>query len=260
LNGYIGQLLGSRRVTETLRRDVELAVNCDARVLIAGEAGVGKATVAQFIHQRSRRRDAPFITINCAGMPETLQQSLCFGPSDDEPTRDVPLLLQADRGTVLFDDIGHAPPRAQTMLMRFLETGAVGGHNGGVVDVRVIAATRADLARQVEAGEFYVDLFYRLNVLRVDLLPLRERREDIPGLATYLLDVCARARGRVAPPLSADSVAALTAYDWPGNVRQLRTVMDSLVNRADSVSIRPHDLVLDAARVASEVHPAERLG
>jgi DNA-binding NtrC family response regulator len=246
-------------VTETLHRDVELAVNCDARVLIAGETGVGKATVAQFIHQRSRRRGAPFITINCAGMPETLQQSYCFGPSGDEPARDVPLLRQADHGTVLFDDLGQAPPRAQKMLMRFLETGLVGVKDGGVVDVRVIAATRADLPRRAEAGEFLVDLFYRLNVVRVDILPLRERREDIPSLAAYLLDVCARARRRVAPRLSADTIAALTAYDWPGNVRQLRAVMDSLVNRADAVSISVHDLILDAASAAGEVHPAERL-
>src|SRR5262249_25828399 len=179
---------------------------------------------ANLIHQQSRRQRAPFLTINCAGMPETLLESQFFGHARGSFTdahRDHPgFLRQADGGTVFLDEIGEMTPRLQGLLLRFLETGEVQmiGGRSDIVNVRVIAATNRDLAARAATGEFRLDLFYRLNVMRVDIPPLRERRDDIPALVNHFLDVCAREHHVAVPVLAADAMAALGAYEWPGNV------------------------------------------
>jgi DNA-binding NtrC family response regulator len=244
----VRQFLGGSAATEALRRDIELAARSDAKVLVSGETGVGKEVVAQLIHQQSRRRAAPFITINCAGVPETLLESEFFGHARGSFTdafREQPgLLRQAHHGTVFLDEVGEMTPRLQGLLLRFLETGEVQmiGGRADVVDVRVIAATNRDLAARSSTGEFRLDLFYRLNVVRIDIPPLRDRRDDIPALVEHFLDACAREHNQPVPSLLTETMTALMAYDWPGNVRQLRNVMERLVVRSYSAPVTIADL------------------
>jgi transcriptional regulator with PAS, ATPase and Fis domain len=253
-----------------LRREIALAARSDAKVLITGETGVGKEVVAHLVHEQSRRSTAPFITINCAGVPETLLESEFFGHARGSFTdayRDNPgLLRQAHHGTVFLDEVGEMTPRMQGLLLRFLETGevqAIGGRTD-VIDVRVIAATNRDLAARSETGEFRLDLYYRLNVVRIDVPPLRERRDDIPQLVEHFLDRCAHEHQVAVPTLSPDVTRVLQAYDWPGNVRQLRNIVERLVVCADSAPVSfqdlPAELTHGAVAVpvpgASEVRPA----
>src|SRR5580765_1156018 len=207
-----GRFIGNSAPSETLRREIALAARCDAKVLIMGETGVGKEVVAHLIHHQSRRQPAPFVTINCAGVPETLLESEFFGHARGSFTdahRDNPgLLRQANRGTVFLDEVGEMTPRLQGLLLRFLETGEVQmiGGRSDIVDVRVIAATNRDLAARAATGEFRLDLFYRLNVMRIDIPPLRERRDDIPALVEHFLDVCAREHQVTVPTLSQEAM------------------------------------------------------
>jgi DNA-binding NtrC family response regulator len=247
-------LLGVSPATECLRREIEFAARTDAKVLIVGETGVGKDVVAQLIHHGSRTRTGPFVTINCAGVPETLLESEFFGHARGSFTdayRDHPgLLRQGHRGTVFLDEIGEMTPRLQGLLLRFLETGEVHMIGGptDMVDVRIIAATNRDLAAETGAGGFRLDLFYRLNVMRVEVPPLRDRREDVPVLVEHFLQACAEEQHRAAPPsLTQDAMAALTAYRWPGNVRQLRNVVERIVVRAASPSVDVCDLPTEVA-------------
>jgi DNA-binding NtrC family response regulator len=252
--------LGISSATDTLRRDIELAARSDAKVLISGETGVGKEVVAHLVHQQSRRRGAPFITINCAGVPETLLESEFFGHARGSFTdahRENPgLLRQAHHGTVFLDEVGEMTPRLQGLLLRFLETGEVQmvGGRTDVVDVRVIAATNRDLAARTETGEFRLDLFYRLNVIRLDIPPLRQRREDIPPLVDHFLDLCAREHNVSKPVLGPDAVAALVAYDWPGNVRQLRNILERIVVRAEVAPVTAPDLPQEIWGRSAQIH------
>src|SRR5262249_54321924 len=203
---------------------------------------------ANLIHQQSRRQRAPFLTINCAGMPESLLESEFFGHARGSFTdahRDQPgLLRQASRGTVFLDEVGEMTPRLQGLLLRFLETGEVQmiGGRSDVVDVRVIAATNRDLAARAATGEFRLDLFYRLNVMRIDISPLRERRDDIPALVEHFLGACACEHNTAVPVLSPPAMAAIMAHDWPGNGRELRNVMERIVIRATTELVSVGDL------------------
>jgi transcriptional regulator with PAS, ATPase and Fis domain len=232
------QLLGTSTAAEELRREISLAARSDAKVLITGETGVGKEVVAHLIHDQSRRCRGPFVTINCAGVPETLLESAFFGHargSFTDAVRDhVGLLRQAHRGTVLLDEIGEMTPRLQGLLLRFLETGEVQtvGGRAEVIDVRVIAATNRDLAGRSAAGEFRLDLFYRLNVVQIEVPPLRERSQDIPAFVECFLDQMTQEHRCVMPTLLPQVSADLQVYDWPGNVRQLRNVIERVVVRA----------------------------
>jgi DNA-binding NtrC family response regulator len=232
------ELLGTSAGADLLRRDISLAARSDAKVLITGETGVGKEIVANLIHQQSRRSGGPFITINCAGVPETLLESAFFGHargSFTDAVRDhVGLLREAHQGTVFLDEIGEMTPRLQGLLLRFLETGEVNvvGGRADIVDVRVIAATNRDLMARTETGEFRVDLYYRLNVVHIDVPPLRERRGDITILAEHFLREAAQEHRCSTPVLSPLAALALAEYAWPGNVRQLRNVIERIVVRA----------------------------
>jgi DNA-binding NtrC family response regulator len=229
--------LGSSAATMTLRTDIKLAARSDAKVLISGEAGVGKGLVAQLIHQESRRRDAPFITVDChsRGVPTVLLESELFGHARGSfpgAIRDHPgVIKEAHRGTVLFDDVGEMVPRLQDLLSQFLETRQlpmIGGRTD-VVDVRVVATTERDLAAQAIDGQFRLDLLYRLNVIRIDVPPLRERRDDIPALVEHFIDVWAHKHNVTVPVLSSDAMRALQTSDWCGNVRQLHAAVKRIV-------------------------------
>jgi DNA-binding NtrC family response regulator len=237
LSRTVGTFLGDSAATVTLRAEIELAARSDAKVLISGEPGVGKGLVAQLIHQLSRRRDAPFIRVDChsRGVPTVLLESELFGHTRGSlpgAVRDYQgVIREAHHGIVFFDDVGEMVPRLQDLLSQFLETRQlpmIGGRTD-VVDVRVVAASARDLAAQAIDGQFRLDLLYRLNVIRIDVPPLRERRHDIPALVAYFVDVWAQKHNVTVPVLSSDAMTALQTSDWPGNVRQLHAAVNRIV-------------------------------
>ena len=246
-------LVGRSRSTEAVRSEIQFAARTDAKVLVTGETGVGKDLVARLIHHASRRRLAPMATINCAGLPETLLESELFGHvrgSFTDAHRDKPGIFEsAANGTVFLDEVGEMSARMQAVLLRFLETGElqrVGADRVHArVNVRVIAATNRDLTAEIMAGRFREDLFYRLNVLRIHVAPLRERREDVPVLLAHYLREFRHRHGVGPRELSPDVVARLTAHDWPGNVRQLKNVVERLVVKTTAMMIEVEDLPRD---------------
>ena len=208
-------------------------------VVIQGESGTGKELVARAIHFNGPRRDRPFVSENCAAIPETLLESTLFGyvrgafTGADHDTRG--LFEVADGGTLFLDEVGEMSPAMQGKLLRVLQEGEfrrVGGERTRKVDVRIVAATNRDLARMVEEGKFRQDLYFRLNVARILLPPLRERREDIPLIVEHLLAKHAANAATPAKPLDPAALARLVAYRWPGNVREL----ENEITRADALS------------------------
>ena len=241
-----------------LRRDIGAAAESDAKVLLTGETGSGKEVVAQAIHSRSRRHDRPFVTINCAGIPDTLLESEFFGHARGSFTgamRDSPgLLRQAEGGTVLLDEVGEMSLRLQALLLRFLETGEIQTVGGGVtraVDVRVIAATNRNLQELAAAREFREDLYYGLNVFHIVVAPLRERRQDIPLLLDHDIDNLSRHHGRPPVALSDRARDLLVEYSWPGNVRELRNLVERLVVSVRGAVVEPEHLSRDVIREAA---------
>jgi transcriptional regulator with GAF, ATPase, and Fis domain len=266
-------LLGNSPHIEHLRDDVLAASKSDAKVLIVGETGVGKEVVARLIHEMGRRRSRDFVTINCAGMPDSLLESELFGHVRGSFTgayRDkAGLTAVADRGTLFLDELGEMSLRMQALLLRFLETGEVQriGANAveGRLDVRVIAATNRNLQERIDAHEFREDLYYRLNVLRLVIPPLRERGDDVGVLLRHYLAESARTHGVEEPPLSPAAFDILTGYHWPGNVRELKNVVERMVvRRRSGREIVPEDLprevlaaLTDRSAVAEEpINPA----
>jgi len=221
----------------------------EAPVLVDGETGVGKELVARAMHTRSRRAERPFIPVNCAGLSEELASSQLFGHARGAFTSAVSehegLFKAADTGTLFLDEIGELPPRVQANLLRVLEEGvvhAVGKTRGEAVDVRIIAATNRDLAREVEAGRFRADLFYRVRAARITVPPLRERREDIVLLVRSFLDEQSALLGRPLRGFCNEALRLLHLYDWPGNVRELRNAVAVAAARARASLIQPEDL------------------
>src|SRR5688500_10043015 len=231
------QLIGVSSATRRVLEDVDCASHTDAKVLITGESGVGKEVVAQLIHQASRRRQAKLIAINCAGVPDTLLASELFGHmrgSFTDAYRDKQgWLEQAHRGTIFMDEVGEMSLQMQAALLRFLENGEIqrvgSERRSAVVDVRVIAATNRRLIERVAANEFREDLFYRLNVIHIEIPPLRERPDDVPALVDHFLDVFSTSYRVKRPVVSTDAMEQLLAAPWPGNVRQLKNVLERLV-------------------------------
>jgi transcriptional regulator with PAS, ATPase and Fis domain len=244
------QFIGSSNATRVIREEIDYASKSDAKVLITGESGVGKEVVAQLVHQQSRRRTAQLVTINCAGVPDSLLASELFGHvrgSFTDAHRDKPGWLElANRGTIFLDEVGEMSLSMQSLLLRFLENGEiqrVGSERlASKVDVRVIAATNRKLVDRIAANEFREDLFYRLNVIHIPIPPLRERRDDIPLLLDHFLRLFSKSHGTERPRLSEGAAAQLIASDWPGNVRQLRNVAERLVVRAKDGMITIADL------------------
>lgn len=254
------KLVGVSPAIKLILEDVDWAARTDAKVLISGESGVGKEVVARLIHQASQRSRQPLVTINCAGVPDELLASEMFGHMRGSFThahRDTAgWLQQAHRGTIFMDEIGEMSARMQTLLLRFLENGEVqrvGASDHGTmrVDVRVIAATNRNLLERVKGEQFRADLYYRLNVIHLDIPPLRSRREDIPVLWEYFAGSFAERHGTPAPQCSPSLMARLTAYDWPGNVRQLRNVVERVAVRSLGGLITEKDLPPEFERSTS---------
>ena len=240
------ELLGESPVMQKLYDQLSQIADSDASVLIAGESGTGKELVARALHQRSRRRDRPFVAVNCAALPDTLLESELFGhvkgAFTDARIDRKGLFLQAEGGTLLLDEIGEMPLAMQPKLLRALEENKVRpvGSEGEVAfDARILASTNRDLETAVEERRFREDLFFRINVIQLELPPLRARGADALLLAQHFIAVCAaRARKQVfgmAQPVA----EKLLAYCWPGNVRELRNVIERAValTRFDQITL-----------------------
>ena len=246
--GIIGE---SAAIQEVLVK-IEQMAPVSSTVLVQGESGTGKELVAKAIHDLSPRRGKPFITVNCAALPETLLESELFGHEKGAFTgaaeRRLGRFELSDTGTIFLDEIGEIPPATQVKLLRVLESRTffrVGGTQPIKVDVRVIAATNRALREAVGIGEFRDDLYYRLNVLNIYLAPLRERREDIPILVRRFIREFARAQDRTFRGITPEAMQRLVSAPWPGNVRQLRNLIESMVVLAPGAEIRASDIPQD---------------
>jgi transcriptional regulator with PAS, ATPase and Fis domain len=262
-------LLGNSPAMMELKEEIEQVARSDGKVLITGESGVGKELVARAIGALSLRADAPFVPVNCAGIPETLLESELFGHVKGSFTgayRDKPGKLEmAANGTIFLDEIGEMTLRMQGLLLRYLETGeiqTVGADRVAMAaNTRVIAATNRVLRDLIAQGQFREDLFYRLNVIHLVVPPLRERREDIPLLIEHFLQTLINKNngngngrnggthgpgyGTIVRSISPQSVQALTEYSWPGNVRQLQNAIEKLVVTGRREVIELDDLPLE---------------
>jgi transcriptional regulator with GAF, ATPase, and Fis domain len=239
-----------------IEHEIDCAARSDAKVLITGETGVGKEVVARLIHQRSTRSSASMVALNCAGLPDSLLESELFGHVRGSFTgayRDKPGLLEmAPNGTVFLDEVGEMSTRMQVVLLRFLETGEIqrvgADRTLTRVNVRLITATNRDLQAQIGSGAFREDLYFRLNVIRLAIPPLRERPEDIPALVEYYLGFYAQAHRLERAELGDDVLDALIAYRWPGNIRELRNVVERIVLKTSGTTVRYTDLPPEVVR------------
>jgi two-component system response regulator AtoC len=246
-------LVGKSAVMIDLKEEIERVARSDAKVLITGESGTGKELVANAIHNSSGRAQRPFVAVNCAGLPETLLESELFGHVKGSFTgayRDKPGKLElAAQGTMFLDEIGEMTLRMQGLLLRFLETGEiqkVGTDRAiGRVDVRVVAATNRNLRDMIAQGTFREDLFYRLNVIHLTVPPLRDRRDDIPGLVEHFMRYFTRSDAHVVRNISQSAMEVLVLHSWPGNVRELENVIERLSVTGRNETISLEDLPLD---------------
>ncbi len=251
----IEEMVGVSASMVSLYQQIRKVASVDASVLISGESGTGKELIARAIHQRSQRRNGPFIAVNCGALPATLIQAELFGYEKGAFTgaqrRKIGLIESANQGTLLLDEIGDMPLEQQTNLLRFLQEKTIeriGSADSMPVDTRVVAASHVDLEQAVRQGRFREDLYYRLNVLHLEAPPLRERREDIELLAYYFFTMfrnkgMTRARG-----FSKSAVTAMTNYPWPGNVRELINRVRRAQVMCDKSLIKPEDLGLKGCR------------
>lgn len=241
-------IIGESAAMQRVFSLVERVAQTDSTVLILGETGTGKELVATTIHYQSLRKDKPLIKVNCAALPETLIESELFGHERGAFTgavRRKPGRFElAHGGTIFLDEIGDMPISTQTRLLRVLQERTferIGGSQSIAVDVRVIAATNRNLEEEVRAGRFREDLYYRLNVIPIEMPPLRERREDIPALVDFVLSKCSRNAAR-GVRFSKEAMAALLQYDYPGNVRELENIVERSATLSGSDIIEKEDL------------------
>jgi len=234
---------------QRILRLVSKVAPTDSTVLVLGESGTGKELVARSIHLQSRRAHGPFVPVNVAAIPETLVEAELFGHSRGAFTgatgERAGLIEQSDGGTLFLDEVGDMPLAAQVKLLRVLESNEVrrvGENAARVVDARVVAATHRDLLAEAQAGRFREDLYYRLNVVQIELPPLRERREDIGLLASYFLERTARREGRGKVVFSPEAIGLLERYDYPGNVRELENAVEHAIAVSEGAVIVAADL------------------
>jgi DNA-binding NtrC family response regulator len=259
-------ILGESSPIQEVLVKIEQMAPVSSTVLIQGESGTGKELVAKGIHDLSPRRGKPFIAVNCAALPESLLESELFGHEKGSFTgaaeRRLGRFELADTGTIFLDEIGEIPSATQVKLLRVLESRTffrVGGTQPIKVDVRVVAATNRPLRDAVALGEFRDDLYYRLNVLNIYLPPLRERREDIPILVRRFIREFARAHDRTFRGITPEAMQRLITAPWPGNVRQLRNLIESMVVLAPGAEIRASDIPGDILEGPGSLLPV-RLG
>ncbi len=253
------EIIGEAPAMQEVFRAIGRLARSSITVLINGESGTGKELVAQALHRHSPRAKEPFIALNMAAIPSDLMESELFGHERGAFTgaqsRRIGRFEQADGGTLFLDEIGDMPAQLQTRLLRVLADGEfyrVGGHEPIKVDVRIIAATHQDLEQQVEAGRFREDLFHRLNVIRVHIPPVRERREDIPLLMLHFLRTAAAELGVEAKTLLPETIEYIRQLEWPGNVRQLQNTARWLTVMASSREIHPEDLPQELSSGSTE--------
>jgi transcriptional regulator with GAF, ATPase, and Fis domain len=230
------QMIGASSALQRTLTRVEQVASTEATVLITGETGTGKELIARAIHKNSKRGHMPFRSINCAAIPATLMAAELFGHERGAFTgahrQRVGQFELASGGTLFLDEIAEVSIEMQAMLLRVLEEHTferLGGAKPILPDVRVIAATNRDLQAAMRAGEFRPDLFYRLNAFPIEVAPLRERRDDIPMLVTHFINISAVRHGKTIRNIEKRAMELLRSYDWPGNIRQLRNVIDTSV-------------------------------
>jgi two-component system, NtrC family, response regulator AtoC len=247
-----GVMIGNSPRMIAIQNLIEKVAPTDSSVLIEGESGTGKELVANMIHRKSHRKEQPFIVIDCSILQENLLENELFGHEKGAFTgataQKIGLVELADRGTAFVDEIAEMNLTTQAKFLRILETGSfrrVGGTKQLKVDVRVIAATKRILEHEVKEGEFREDLYYRLNVVKVHLPPLRERREEIPLLVNHFLKQ-GRAAQVIPKPISPEALEVLMAFDWPGNVRELANVIEQALILSSGPAILPEDLPFQA--------------
>jgi DNA-binding NtrC family response regulator len=268
------QMIGSGEAMQRVVRLIEKVAPTDATVLVCGESGTGKELVARALHYNSARRSGPLVTVNCAALQENLLESELFGHEKGAFTGatqpKLGLVELAEGGTLFIDEIAEMSPGLQAKLLRVLEDGhyrRVGGTKEANANVRVIAATNKPLEQEQKEGRFREDLFYRLNVVSIDLAPLRERRDDIPSLVEHFLTT--RQLGKVRCRVDADAMHALLSYRWPGNIRELVNVLEraqilaeenllTLDDLPDTLQTAPQPTAISSGANSLNLHEMER--
>ncbi|RMG74788.1 MAG: sigma-54-dependent Fis family transcriptional regulator [Nitrospirae bacterium] len=245
IDGIVGQSASMKQVIDTVKK----VSPTNATVLILGESGTGKELIARAIHYNSPRKKAPFTALNCASIPENLLESELFGYEPGAftgaSTRKKGLIEETQGGTLFLDEIGDMPISLQAKLLRVLQDGEIrrlGGKDSFRVDIRIIAATNRDLEEMIKEGTFREDLYYRLRVVTIKIPPLRERREDIPLLCEHFLKKYNQEFGKRLKGISEEALKALTDYSWPGNIRQLQSVIERAVILSDGERLELDDI------------------
>jgi DNA-binding NtrC family response regulator len=228
-------MIGKSPVMQEVKAYLARVAAADSSVLITGETGTGKELVAAFIHQHSRRQQRPFVSVNCAAIPDSLLESELFGYTRGAFTgasaSQEGKMQSANGGTIFFDEIGDMSPYAQAKILRAIETREVqplGAKKSVPVDVRVVAATNQDLEQLTSENKFRKDLYFRLNVARIHLPPLRDRKEDIPALFNHYIQEFNQRFGREVEGFTEEALAYLLCYEWPGNVRELKNLLEAI--------------------------------
>jgi DNA-binding NtrC family response regulator len=260
----IADIITRSPAMQPVMKSAEKAAASTIPVLIEGESGVGKELIARAVHGSGARRAKPFVAVNCGAMPENLVESILFGHEKGAFTgatdRHTGKFVEADGGTLFLDEVGELPPAAQVKLLRALQEGEVepvGGRKSVKVDVRIVSATNRDLIADVKSGRFREDLFYRLHVFPISVPPLRKRSEDIPELARHFLARISAEEGKRVRGIDADALAMLTAYRWPGNVRQLENAVFRAVVLTDGEQIGAREFPQIAAQLGPDVIAAQ---
>jgi two-component system nitrogen regulation response regulator NtrX len=237
-------MIGTSKPIKELKKQIQLAAPTSGWILITGENGTGKELVARSIHHNSQRSSKPFVEVNCAAIPEELIESELFGHEKGSftgaTTQRRGKFDQAHKGTLFLDEIGDMSLKTQAKVLRILQEHKferVGGNKTIEVDVRVIAATNKDLEKEIAAGNFREDLYYRLNVIPFHVPPLRERKPDIPQLANHFLEYFCSKESRDTKALDDDAMNAIKHYNWPGNVRELKNLIERIVIMSPGITI-----------------------
>ncbi|MFC7365173.1 MULTISPECIES: sigma-54 interaction domain-containing protein [Bhargavaea] len=260
LNEPLSTVKGSSAALQTVKNLALKVAKTDATILIQGESGVGKELFAQGIHEASSRKDKPFIAVNCGAIPEALFESEFFGYEKGaftgaDKNGKAGKVEMASGGTLFLDEVGTLPLEMQVKLLRILqerEVYRIGGHSPIKVDIRIVAATNSDLEEMVRLGKFREDLYYRLNVVTLDIPPLRERAEDIPALMEAFIREFGYQYDKEPPELTEGALAACHHYEWPGNIRELRNMAERIVIMIDTPTIGLSDLQLIMPHLVEE--------